>query len=485
MKNKIMIGAALAALILGAGAYADQPILSPQDDFQQKMQRFAVIYYRVQQIYVVKPDSSKMMDAALRGMLSSLDPHSTYLDKDDFKDLKETTTGIYGGLGIEVMPEDGAVKIVTPMDDTPAFRAGLQSGDYITGIDGKSIIGTRLSDAIKKMKGEAGTTIKLTIFRPSLKDSFDIELKRELITVKSVKSRREGDYGVLRISRFNEKTAEDTKDALKQLTKGPNPIKGLVLDLRNNPGGVLQASVCVSDLFLSKGEVVSQRDRDDKNIIRYRAESLECKAGGDVLNKLPIVVLINNGSASAAEIVAGALKDHKRASLVGLTSFGKGSVQSVLPLDQDTAVKITTARYFTPSGQSIQKIGIEPDLEVAQSKEQAKFIATSAKQYSEASLENALNASEGRARRAEHAVSEVPPDDYNVKDGDFQLLRALDLLALNGDVALAKQKPRGKTYADSELIDKPGSKFMKPEQGSEASSAASSSASSSSVTPAK
>jgi len=486
-KRLLTLSVMTLALGAGAGAYATQPLLSPKEKTYQNLELFANIFGMVKNHYVVETNSEKLIEAALNGMMGALDPHSNYLVDDDYQELKDTTKGSYGGLGIEVTGEDGAIKIVTPMDDTPASRAGLQSGDFITALDGNSIIGTRTDKAIDQMKGEPGSSVKLTIFRPGKAEPFDVELKRETIQYKSVRSRLEGDYYFIRIARFNEKTYEETKEALINLKleakKNNKAIKGIILDLRNNPGGLLISSVCVSDLFLKGGEIVSQRERNVKKTSRYFAESQQCQAKGDLADGLPMAILANPGSASAAEIVAGALQDHKRAKIVGLTTFGKGSVQSVVPLDDKHAVKLTTARYFTPSGRSIQRTGIEPDLEVAQSKEQARYIATVAKQFSEESYANALESAEGRKRRDQHAVQEIPPAEFDSIKGDFQLERAKDLLRLNNDVTAAIAKPRGKTYKDEDLLDKPSSRFTtKPTAPASASSAASSSSASNSAT---
>ncbi len=453
MKKIYLGGIAAAALSIGAVAYANQPVFSPRSDTYQQLELFGDVLAIVQQDYVVKVDSKKLITAALQGMLASLDPHSNYLSDNDYTDLKEKTRGSYGGIGLEVSGEDGAVKVVTPMDDTPAQKAGIESGDYITAIDGNSILGLPLNDAISKMKGEPNTKLTVTIVRTGKDAPFDVSLTREIIVVKSVKTRMEGDFGYLRIASFSETTAADTKAALADLiAKNPN-MKGLVLDLRNNPGGLLEQSVGVADLFLNGGEIVSQRGRDPNDIIRYQAKP------GDMLNGKPLVVLTNPGTASAAEIVSGALKDQHRAAIVGLTTFGKGSVQSVIELGQKRAVKLTTARYYTPSGGSIQKTGIEPDLEVAQSKEQAKYIATAAVQYTEAAYANALDADEGKARRSAHSVQEVPPEGFDTKKGDFELTRALDVLSYGGNVQLAAAHPRGAKLADADLIDEPGKRF--------------------------
>ncbi len=480
MKNLYLGGIAAVALSIGAVAYANQPVFSSSSDTYNQLDLFAEVLDLVQKDYVVKTDPKKLMNAALQGMLASLDPHSNYLEGNDYTDLKEKIQGKYGGIGLEVTGEDGAVKVITPMDDTPAQKAGMQSGDYITAIDGVSIIGIPLNDAVSKMKGDPGTKLTITVVRAGKDDPFDVTLTREIINVKSVKTHMEGDYGYLRIASFQENTAQETKDALADLiAKNPN-MKGLVLDLRNNPGGSLDQSVGVADLFLNGGEIVSQRGRDPNDIRRYQATP------GDMMNGKPIVILTNPGTASAAEIVAGALQDQHRAVTVGLTTFGQGSVQSLIELGQNRAVKLTTARYYTPSGRSIQKTGIEPDLEVAQSKDQAKYIASSAQQYTEAAYANALDADEGKVRRSPHTVQEVPPDDFDTKTGDFELVRALDVLKDDGNVQMAAAHPRGAKLADSDLVGTPGQRFeskTKAASTGDATSSSASASSSSSATP--
>lgn len=468
MKNYLLGGIAVLALSVGAVAYANQPVFSPKSDTYEMLELFGDVLALVKQNYVVEVDDKKLIESALQGMLSSLDPHSSYLSAEDFNDLQEKTRGAYGGIGLEVTSEDGAVKVVTPMDDTPAMKAGIQSGDYITAINGTSILGMRLNEAVSQMKGEPKTPLTLTIVREGRDEPFEVTLTREIINVKSVKARMEGDYAYLRISNFNENTARESFEALTELkTKNPT-LKGLVLDLRNNPGGLLDQSVGVADLFLEGGEVVSQRGRQPNDITRYQAQK------GDVMKGLPIVILTNPGSASAAEIVAGALQDHKRASIVGLTTFGKGSVQSVVNLGENRAVKMTIARYYTPSGRSIQQTGIEPDLEVAQSKEQAKALANRAFQFSEADYRNALDADEGKKRRDPHLVSEIPPDSYDTKEGDFQLQRALDVLSYGGDVKVAAANPRGQRLVAADLVEQPGKRFTEKKPKTEASASSSS-----------
>ena len=424
MRKLFIVGA--SAFVLGAGsmAFINQAAHAnaTRPETYHMLEVFADVLTKVQGQYVTPVDDKKLIQSAIDGMLTSLDPHSGYLDPDSFKDMMDQTRGEYGGLGLEVTSDDGVVKVISPMDDTPAARAGIKAGDYITAIDGQSVLGLPLSDAVKQMRGDVGQPITLSIAREK-HDPFDVKLVREIIAVKSVKSHMEGDYGYLRISAFNEKTGDETAAAVKSLESKSPHMKGLVLDLRNNPGGLLDQAVKVSDVFLDGGEVVSQRGRDPTDIERYNAKP------GDLAHGLPIVVLINSGTASAAEIVAGALQDRHRAELVGLTSFGKGSVQSVIPLDNgaDGALKLTTARYYTPAGRSIQKTGIEPTLEVAESKEEAEIVSKRVFQFSEASFRNALNATEGKTRQGAHAPAEAPPTGFDPK-GDFQLSRAVAVL---------------------------------------------------------
>jgi carboxyl-terminal processing protease len=446
MRKALLIGISTLAIGAGAMAYASQTTFRPEIQTFRMLELFGDVLAIVEQQYVVEVDDKKLIEAALDGMLNSLDPHSGYLNPEGFDDLRDHSRGAYGGLGLEVTTEEGAVKVISPMDDTPAARAGVQAGDFITAVNGQSILGLTVSDAVKEMKGAPGTPVTLTIVRDK-KDPFEVKLTREVINVKSVRARVENGYGVLRISTFNENTGSETVAAVQKLKADAPNMKGLVIDLRNNPGGILDQSVAVADVFLDGGEVVSQRGRDARDIERYNARS------GDMLKGVPIVVLVNSGSASAAEIVAGALQDRGRAKVVGVTSFGKGSVQTVIPLrgGQDGALKITTARYYTPSGRSIQQTGIEPDLEVAQSKEQAEILASSRFQFSEAAFRNALNADEGKVRKAPHEITEVPPVGYDTKKGDFQLARAFDVLATGGDIQLALKRPRGEQIAAADL----------------------------------
>ena len=439
MKKYLMIGG--AAFVLGAGsmAYVSQQAQAsaqqPRAQTYRMLELFGDVLDTVERQYVTDVDETKLIESAIDGMLTSLDPHSGYLNAESFDEMRDQTRGEYGGLGIEVTSEDGVVKVISPMDDTPAARAGVKAGDYITAVNGESVLGMTVSEAVKQMRGKPGEAVTLSIAREK-SDPFDVEIVREVIKPKSAVARMEGDYGYLRVSAFNERTTEEAEQAFGDLRAKNPQMKGLILDLRNNPGGLLDQAVGISDLFLENGEIVSQRGRDPRDVERYNARS------GDIAEGLPMVVLINTGSASAAEIVAGALQDRKRAELVGLTSFGKGSVQTVIPLrgGMDGALKLTTARYYTPSGRSIQQTGIEPDLEVASTRDEAQAIANRAFQFSEASLRNALNASEGLQRRGAHEPAEAPPEDFDEKK-DFQLVRAQDVLKY-GSVAATPKLPK-------------------------------------------
>jgi carboxyl-terminal processing protease len=450
MRKYLLIGA--SAFVLGAGSMAyvsQQAIATPQPRTQtyHMLELFGDVLDTVERQYVTPVDDKQLIEAALDGMLSSLDPHSNYLNAEAFSEMQDQTRGEYGGLGIEITSEDGVIKVISPMDGTPAARAGIKAGDYITAVDGQSVLGMTVNEAVKQMRGKPGELVTVTIAREKT-DPFDVKLIREIIQPKSVTYRMEGDYGYLRLSGFNEKATDETVAAINALRAKNPKMKGLVLDLRNNPGGLLDQAVGVADLFLDGGEVVSQRGRDPRDIERYNAKP------GDVLNGMPIVVMVNSGSASASEIVAGALQDRHRAELVGLTSFGKGSVQTVIPLRNglDGAVKLTTARYFTPSGRSIQRTGIEPDLEVAATREQAQAVANQAFQFSEASFRNALNAEEGKARKGAHQPAEAPPKDFDEKNGDFQLTRALDVLRFGSVQATPKLPKPTATLAEAAAL---------------------------------
>ena len=364
---------------------------------------------KIKSDYVDDVKNKELVESAIDGMLSSLDPHSSFLNAESLKKMKIQTKGAFGGLGIEVTMENGFVKVISPIDDTPAYKAGIKAGDYITHLDGKSVIGLNLNEAVDKMRGPVGTKLKVTIGR-SNQEAFDVTIKRDIIKISSVKSKLEEDVGYIRITTFSEQTSKSTKDAIKKLKKEKN-LRGYVLDLRNNPGGLLDQAVSVSDLFLEKGEIVSTRGKNSKNPEMYKAKS------GDIIDGKPLVVIINGGSASASEIVAGALQDHKRAILLGTRSFGKGSVQTIIPVKPYGALRMTTAKYFTPSGRSIQKTGIEPDI-VVEERELKK--ADNKKISREEDLKGALkNPSNKEEKENKEKSDEIE---------DFQLSRALDLV---------------------------------------------------------
>ena len=325
----------------------------------ENLDLFGDIFERIRSAYVEDVNEEELVEAAINGMLSSLDPHSSFLPPDDFQDMRTQTRGEFGGLGIEVTQEDGFVKVVTPMDDTPASEAGLQSGDFITHLDGESLLGLTLDQSVELLRGPVGSEIIITIVREGEEEPFEVTLIRDTIELRAVRSRVEGNVPVLRIASFTEKTFPNLADAIEKHVEeagGMDNIGGFVLDLRNNPGGLLTQAIKVSDAFLEQGEIVSTRGRDGSNSERYNATP------GDLAQGKPVVVLINGGSASASEIVAGALQDHNRAIVVGTKSFGKGSVQTIMPLQGSGAIRLTTARYYTPSGRSIQSLGVAPDI---------------------------------------------------------------------------------------------------------------------------
>lgn len=389
-------------------------------DTYEMLNLFGEVMERAKVSYVEEVSDQKLIESAVNGMLSSLDPHSSFLDAKSFKYLNEQTQGKFGGLGIEVTMENGVVKVVSPIDDTPAFRAGLKPGDYIISIDGTPVIGMTLNEAVEKMRGKVGTKIKLTIRRASEKP-FDVSLKREEIKIQSVKSDiKAKDIAYIRISSFNDGSDKTIKDEFAKMQKKTKKgIKGLIIDVRNNPGGLLDQAVAISDLFLNGGEIVSTRSRNEEDTLKYSATE------GDIAEGLPIVVIINDGSASASEILAGALQDHKRAVILGEKSFGKGSVQSVIPFGKYGAIRLTTARYYTPSGRSIQAKGIEPDIEVKPAK--VELLNTDGLTISEAELKNAL-----KNDNIDNGGKKAKADNDSAKDEelkkDYQLLRAVDTI---------------------------------------------------------
>lgn len=391
-------------------------------DTYELLNLFGEVMERAKVSYVEDVSDKKLIESAINGMLSSLDPHSSFLDDQSFKYMSEQPKGKFGGLGIEVTMENGVVKVVSPIDDTPASKAGLKPGDYITNIDGEAVMGMTLNDAVDKMRGKIGSKVKLTIRRINEKP-LEVTLKREEIKIQSVKNSIKADDVVyIRISSFSEDvdtmTAKAIKDAKKKLG---NKLKGVVIDVRNNPGGLLDQAVNVSDLFLDKGEIVSTRSRNEEDTVKYTAKE------GDIAKGLPIVVIINDGSASASEIVAGALQDHKRAIILGEKSFGKGSVQTVIPLGKYGAMRLTTARYYTPSGRSIQAKGIEPDIEVKPAKVEVLDTGVG---FSEAEFSNALKNETSGDKNSKNTDQKKAEAEELAKD--YQLSRAIDLVKALG-----------------------------------------------------
>lgn len=356
----IMPLVALAMLPVLTAVQAPVPAPSEVDTFRQ-LDQFMDVFERVRGEYVEPTDDAKLIEGAINGMLASLDPHSSFLNARDFENMRSQTDGEYGGLGLSVTMEDGAVKVIAPTDDTPAARAGIKAGDYITHLDGQLIYGGTLDEAVQRMRGKPGTQIKLTVVRAGQKKPLEFLLTRETIQVRPVKFEAKGKVGLIRITGFNKQTADATRNAITSLRRQlGDGLLGYVIDLRSNPGGLLDQAIDVSDLFLERGEIVSQRGRGKENVLRYYARP------GDATGGKPVIVLVDEGAASAAEIVAGALQDHRRALVIGKRTFGKGSVQSLIQLSPDTALRLTTARYYTPSGRSVQEAGIDPDIVVPQ-----------------------------------------------------------------------------------------------------------------------
>ena len=416
------VSVSLTSSVLAEKKAAEAPSLPLNE-----LRNFSDIFARIKTDYVETVDDKTLLENAIRGMLSGLDPHSTYLNSDEYKELKIGTTGKFGGLGIQVGMEDGFVKVISPIDDTPAFRAGLQSGDLIIRLDGKSVKGMTLNDAVKVMRGDPGTDIKLTVIREGADRPLPFTVTRDIISVQSVKSRiLEPGYGYIRISNFQSKTARDLVNELSNLKKeNKSELKGLVLDLRNNPGGVLSAAADVSDAFINEGKLVYTQGRIANSAFEFNAKP------GDIMNGSPVVVLINGGSASASEIVAGALQDHHRAVIMGSKSFGKGSVQTIQELRSGGAVKITTARYFTPKGRSIQGEGITPDIlldryDIKDSKTDKSL------HIKESDLTGSISnptKSQEAIRKAEEEGKKAEEEKPHIRASeDFQLFEALLLL---------------------------------------------------------
>ena len=413
--------------------FSTTTIFSAENDNKvyEQLNVFGEAFDRINEMYVEEVDVERLIQSAINGMLNSLDPHSGFLPPRSYEDMQIDTKGSFGGLGIEVTQEEGFVKVVSPMDDTPAFRAGVEAGDYITHIDGEPILGLSLSEAVEKMRGPVGEKIVITIVRVSEDEPFDVTIVRDTIKLVAARVRYEDNVVIMRVSTFNEQTIPNLKDGVKKVLQennGMRNVNGFILDLRNNPGGLLSAAVSVSDLFLNEGEIVSTRGRTDSDMDRFTASK------GDLAEGLPLIVLINGGSASASEIVAGALQDHSRAILVGTKTFGKGSVQTVVPLVGDVAMRLTTARYFTPSGRSIQAMGVSPDIIVEQqppvSKEDLEEMKQGRERLKEIDLRGAL--SNENLTDDEKNLIETERERREImaerRRNDFQLAHALDLI---------------------------------------------------------
>jgi carboxyl-terminal processing protease len=450
----VLTAAALLAFVLPVSVSSQT---ANNSETYEQLRLFGDVFERVRSDYVEETTDEQLIENAINGMLTSLDPHSSYLNAKNFEDMQVQTKGEFGGLGIEVTMENGVVKVVSPIDDTPAAHAGIQPGDFIIELDGQAVMGLTLNQAVDKMRGPVNSNIELTIQRGD-QEPFKVKLARAVIKIQSVRARLEGDIAYLRVTSFSEQTDTSLESNFKKLKDQANgKLAGIVLDLRNNPGGLLDQAVAVSDSFLDKGEIVSTRGRHPEDAQRYNARA------GDIADGLPMVVLINGGSASASEIVAGALKDHRRAIVLGTKSFGKGSVQTIIPVPGHGAIRLTTARYYTPSGRSIQALGIEPDIEVQQARVQ---VIDQGHRPSEAELPGALrndngdndegNSSDQQKKPDTGADSGKPPEgttapttpatpgttnttprppaetanagEQKPEDQDYQLSRALDLL---------------------------------------------------------
>ena len=436
--NILLVSTLLFVLPHGAQAQEEErtagtPAPDNSETYRQ-LDLFGDVFERVRAQYVESKEDKELIENAINGMLTALDPHSAYLNDEKFEDMQVNTRGEFGGLGIEVTMENGVVKVVSPIDDTPAAAAGVQAGDYIVQIDDEPVMGLSLSEAVDKMRGKVGTEIDLLITRKDVEAPIELTLVRDIIKIRSVRHRVEGNSGYIRITTFNQNAEEGVKNAIEEIkAELGNNLNGYVLDLRNNPGGLLDQAIAVSDAFLDKGEIVSTRGRHEEDTKRDNATP------GDLADGLPIVVLINGGSASASEIVAGALQDHRRGILLGTQSFGKGSVQTVVPLPGHGAMRLTTARYYTPSGRSIQATGIEPDVVVEPAKIETYDVG---RRLREANLKGALS-NPANDNEAEDVETEEEDNEgegpFSTKDDDsdeekeeeitdYQLLRALDLL---------------------------------------------------------
>ena len=429
--DKKVIAAAVLGLI--TSAFITLEIAKPSNANEasenkstyEQLSLFGDIFERIREKYVEEENDEDLIRAAINGMLTSLDPHSSYLPPNDFDQMKVQTRGEFGGLGIEVTQEEGYVKVVSPIDDTPAFRAGIEAGDLITAVDGQSLLGLSLDEAVKLMRGPVGSEIVLTIFRETIEEPYDVTIIRDTIKPLVVRHRLEGDTAYVRLTTFNDQTYRGLEKAITEMTKeagGIKNINGFVLDLRNNPGGLLSQAIKVSDAFLDKGEIVSTRSKHKGEGDRFNAMR------GDLAKGKPIVVIINGGSASASEIVAGALQDHRRAIILGTKSFGKGSVQTIMPLQGNGAIRLTTSRYYTPSGRSIQAVGVVPDI-LVEPRKASEDDENSKKTRSEASLRGSLTKelSETDKKRLDEEEEKLN-EKAKLQREDYQLSYAIDLL---------------------------------------------------------
>src|SRR5688572_2329230 len=417
----LLVLAVLAAGSTMVGLARSQTATAANSEIYRQLDLFGEVLERVRADYVEKPEDPKLIESAINGMLTALDPHSAYLNPKHFRDMQVQTRGEFGGLGIEVTMENGAVKVVSPIDDTPAAKAGLQANDLITHLDGEQIMGLTLEQAVEKMRGPVNTPITLGILRKGRDEPFDVKIVRDVIRINAIKARAEGDVAYIKVSTFNEQTHSNLVKAVDGLKKsiGKN-LKGYVIDLRNNPGGLLDQAIAVSDDFLEKGAIVLTKGRNLEETQRSNARP------GDITEGKPILVLINGGSASASEIVAGALQDHKRATVIGTRSFGKGSVQTIIPLGQNGAIRLTTARYYTPSGRSIQAKGIDPDTVIEQElPPELKPKSSADRPRGEASLRGHLRGDAAKDKKEESGSSAYVPKE---PEKDQQLQYALKIL---------------------------------------------------------
>jgi carboxyl-terminal processing protease len=436
MKNFALVGTLLLGGLVTACITLPQAAGANDASPDGQIDLFKDAFARVRANYVRPVKDSELITAAIQGMVSNLDPHSSYMDAKAYGDMQVTTKGEFGGIGIEVTQDDGLIKVISPVDDAPASRAGIKTGDGIAGIDGTSMVGVPLNEAIDKMRGAAGSKITLTILREGEKTPFDVTLVRAIVSVEATTYHREGDIGYIRMPGFNEQTADGLEKAVRNLKTQIGPgIKGYVLDLRNDPGGLVDQAVRVSDDFLSSGGIVSTRGRRPEDNERFDAKA------GDITDGKPVAVLINGGTASASEIVSGALQDNKRATIIGMTSYGKGSVQTIIPMGQGRgALRLTTARYYTPSGHSIQALGITPDIQAQGNEANVSVLA----RPFEAGLRGHLTGEQASAKKTTvPVISPAPGQKYD----DFQLSYALDLLHGKVTVASAAATPSNKAMA--------------------------------------